>query len=337
MNKNRRYPDGQNRERQSAYSEGKRPARPSSQAPRCPGTDGVRKAGDFARPSRKLDYSSQNIQKEGSFSHSSGVLRRFGDFFTPKMTMYFAIGGVLLALVICMIINIAIGVRSIEVNGADMSSAQEITEIAGIKEGSGYFSYNTAKSEENVLRLIPCIEEINIRRSVFGKVSIDVVEKNAYWYTSLFGEYFVLSDELEVIRKTETKKELISRGLVRIDFPEVKSAILGKTLEFTDDGRDCSFIFDFLSEIRESKLYKSGRLNQICIETKFEIFIVSDLKYKINVGRYSNVKLKLDRVETMLANEIFDNDQTWEINFVESKDEIAPRQDPELNFDYLRP
>jgi hypothetical protein len=253
------------------------------------------------------------------------------------MTMFFAIGGVLLALIVCMIINVVIGVRSIEINGNDMIGADEITEIAGIKEGSGYFSYNTGKAEEKVLRLIPCIEEIHISRSVFGKVSISVVEKEAYWYTALFGECFVLSDELEVIRKTDSQKELIERGLVRIDFPEVKSAILGKTIEFIDEDRDCSFIFDFLSEIRESELYKQGRLNQICIETKFEIFIVSDLKYKINIGRYSNVKLKLDRVEAMLSNEIFENDQKWEINFVESKDEIAPRPAPELNFDYLKP
>lgn len=337
MNNNGRYSSGQNNPRRSAPLGEKPSARPSNQMP----SQAHAKASsrDRYRPeaSQRLDYSSQNIQKERAQIEKAYPRRRIRDFFTPQMTMYFAIGGVLLALIVCMVINMAIGVRSIEINGNDMSSATEITDIAGIKEGSGYFSYNTAKAEENVLRLIPCIEEIHISRSVFGKVNISVVEKEAYWYTALFGEYFVLSDKLEVIKKTDLKKELIERGLVRIDFPEVKSAILGKTIEFTDEDRDCSFIFEFLSEVRESELYKQGRLDQICIETKFEIFIVSDLKYKINVGRYSNVKLKLDRVETMLSNEIFEDDQKWEINFVESKDEIAPRPAPELNFDHLKP
>lgn len=257
-------------------------------------------------------------------------------FFTPQRSIYFAIGAVLLILIACMVVNVLIGVRSIEVVGTDMSAAEDIVEIANVKVGSGYFSYNTKESEEKVMRLIPCIEDIRITRSIFGKVKITVSETKAYWYTEIFGEYYALSESLEVIKRTDTKKDYIDRGLVRIDFPKVESAILGKTIEFSDDGRDCSFIWEFLSEILESKLYKSGRLDQICIETKFEIFIVSDLKYKINVGKYSNVKYKLDKVESMLSNEIFEGDATWEINFVEAKDEIAPRPNTELNFDYLR-
>ena len=206
----------------------------------------------------------------------------------PTTTLYIVIGAVLLTLLILATVNIIIGVRSIEVEGCFLSNPDEIASAAGIAEGSGYFSYNTSKAEKKVLESIPCISEIKISRSMFGKVRITVEEKRALWYVEFFGNYMALSDTLEVIRNEETKGLYIEKGLVRIDFPEVQSAILTRQIEFSDGDRDCSFIWDFLSEIQESDFYKEGRLDQICIKSKFEIFVVCDLKYKINIGKYAN-------------------------------------------------
>lgn len=248
--------------------------------------------------------------------------------------LYVAIGFVLFSLGICAVVNMIIGVRTIEVIGADLSTPEEIISIAGIKEGSGYFSYNTRKSEENVLKNIPCIEEINITRSIFGKVRITVVEKKAFWYVQIFNEYYALADDLEVIRRAEVFKDFTDKGLVRIDFPKVESFVLGLPIEFSDEGRDCSFIWDFLSEIKESQLYQNGRLDQIRIKNKFEIFIVSDLKYEINIGKYSSAKLKLDTVREVLSSEKLNDGNKWEITVMDDL-KIIPRIENNLDFGYL--
>ena len=264
------------------------------------------------------------------------MLGKLKSFFTPKMTLYFAIGAIALLLLICMLVSFIIGVRSIEVKGCDMASAEEVISASGISEGSGYFSYNTGKAEKKILDSLPCLTEADIDRSIFGRVIITVSEKKAYWYTEIFGEYYVLSESLEVIRRTDDKSELIGRGLVRLDFPEVKSAVLGRVIEFTDGDRDCSFIGDFLVEIRESELYKSGRMDQICIETKFEIFVVCDLKYKINIGKYSSADIKLDMVAKALEDEQFAGEDLWQID-VSNVSRIVTRQDYGLDFSYLKP
>ena len=255
---------------------------------------------------------------------------------TPRMTLYLAIGAVLLAFVVLAVVNIIIGVRNIEVSGTHLSNPEEIVSAAGIKEGSGYFSYNTSKAEKKVLSAIPCVSEIKISRSMFGKVKITVTEKTALWYVEFFGNYLALSDTLEVIRVEDVRSSYIEKGLVRIDFPEVHSAVLRQPIEFSDGDRDCSFIWDFLSEIQESDFYKAGRLNQIGIESKFEIFVVCDLKYKIKIGKYSNVSFKLNETKKALGNETFSGEEKWELDASGAPD-IISRPENQLDFGYLAP
>lgn len=273
----------------------------------------------------------KNIRKKGNI-----IPDAVKKFFTPRVTMYFVIGSVVLLLGICMLINILIGVREVEIVGADMTERDELMMAAGIEEGSGYFSYNTGSSEENVLRLIPCVSEVDITRSVFGKVTITVTEKKAYWYAEVFDEYYALSEELQVIRRSKHIAPFVARGLVRLDFPEVKSAILGKIIEFSDEGRDCSFVSEFLSEVRSSKLYEAGRIDQICMETKFEIYAVCDMKYKIFLGKYSNAKVKLDTVIKALESELLSGEGKWQLD-VSNISNITSRKDNELDFGYLYP
>ena len=229
-----------------------------------------------------------------------------------------------------------IGVRSIEVEGTDMSSAEEIVSASGIREGSGYFSYNTGKAERAVLESVHTVEEIKITRSVFGKVRITVTEKKAIWYTEFFGNYLALSDALEVIKSEESFKGYEDRGLVRLDLPVVHSAILGRPIEFSDGDRDCSFIWSFLDEIRECELYKEGRIDQVCVETKFEIFVVCDLKYKIKLGRYSSACFKLNKARDVLRDETFSGEGKWEID-VSGAPDIVSRPEDQLDFEHLIP
>ena len=253
-----------------------------------------------------------------------------------RTVIIISLSAITAVLVICFIVGYFIGVQSIEVTGADLTTPEEIIAASGITEGSGYFSYNTSKIEDKILEKLPCISEVEVKRSVLGKVSVAVTEKTAYWYTQLFGECYVLSEELEVILITEDKAEIVARGLVRLDFPKVESALLGRIIEISDDGRDCSFVGELLSEIRESEIYKEGRLDGVFMETKFEIFAVCDLKYKIILGKYSSAKLKLDTVRLAIADASFSGDGKWSLD-VSSLPKVVTRQDNELDFSYLLP
>lgn len=253
---------------------------------------------------------------------------------TPKMTVLAAVGVVVLALVICMLVNIIIGVRSIDVVGNDLAGDEEIAEMAGIFPGSGYFSYNTGKSEKTVLENIHCISEIKISRSVFGRVKITVTEKTPCWYMEVYGEYYVLSDSLEVIRRSDMRDDFVNRGLIRLDLPEVKSTVLGKTVEYSDGDRDCGYIPDFLSEIRETKLCREGRIDQVKLENKFRIFVVCDLKYRIALGKSENATMKLSSASAVIDQ--LADDGCYSLNAADVSAPSAYRDDT-LDFSYLKP
>ena len=240
------------------------------------------------------------------------------------MAMYLSIGGVALLLVVCALVSLIIGVRSVEVVGADLATAEEIIAAAEIREGSGYFSYNTSESEKNILQRIHCVQEAKIDRSILGRVTVTVTEKKAVWYMEIYGRYYALSESLEVIRVAESRGEFIRRGLVRLDLPEVKSAILGRVVEFTDGDRDCSFVAELLSEVTNS------------IETKFGIYAVCDLKYKIILGKYSGAELKLNTARKALEKELFSGEESWELD-VSDVSGVVSRPSRDADFSYLMP
>ena len=83
-------------------------------------------------------------------------------------------------------------------------------------------------------------------------------------------------------------------------------------------------------------MFTEGRIDQLKLETKFEIFVVCDLKYKINLGKYSGAALKLSSVEKAMEDKMFSENYTFEID-ASDVGNITARINEELNFSYLKP
>jgi cell division septal protein FtsQ len=146
---------------------------------------------------------------------------------SARLKLILAFSAIAFLFAVFAVINILIGVREIEVRGIELCTRDEILSIAGIKEESGYFSYNTSEAEQKIKEIYPCVTDIRISRSMFGKVTVSVTEEKAFWYVESYNEYFALSMDLRVIKSSEERNRFIECGLVRIDFPEVRSAVLG--------------------------------------------------------------------------------------------------------------
>lgn len=269
----------------------------------------------------------ENTRKEEK--NASGT-KRMG----AKLKLLIAFSAVALVFIICAAVNIAIGVREIDVKGVELCTRDEILAVAGIEEGSGYFSYNTSAAEKRIKEVYPCVSDIKISRSVFGKVTVTVTEEKALWYIESYSEYFALSADLGVIKVSDSRNKFIDLGLVRLDFPEIRSAALGKPLEIRDDDRDCAYVLDLLRDVSKTNLYRDGRLDQIRIKNKFEVFLVIDCKHLVSIGNCSGIEDKLDRVENVLAENSFDWSKKTEIT-VTGTGSPSVRENSELDFSYL--
>ena len=253
-----------------------------------------------------------------------------------KLKLILAFSLIALIFIVSAVINISIGVREIEIKGIELCTRDEILSIAGIEEGSGYFSYNTSSAEKRIKELYPCVVDINISRSFFGKVTVSVTEEKALWYVESYSEYFALSEDLCVIKSEESKKRFVECGLVRLDFPEIKSAVLGKTIEIRDDDRDTSYVFSLLSDIRATDLYKAGRVDQIKIKNKFDVYVVIDRRHLVSIGNCTEIAYKLGQVRDVLRDSRFDWTKKSEILVFDPASPTV-RENPELDFSYLDP
>ena len=286
----------------------------NNQQKRAPSADVATRTQNFQNKARADERSgerpikTQNVQNQEKNALS-------GRKISPKLKIVVALAAIALIFVACMVANIAIGVREIEVEGLRLCTREEILEAAGIEEGSGYFSYNASKAEKRIAELYPCVIDVNVES---------------------YGEYFALSDELEVIKNSESRERFINCGLVRLDFPEIKSAVLGKPIEIRDGDRDCAYVSELLDDVSNTNIYKSGRLYQIQIKTKFEVFMVVDREYLVSIGNCTNVEGKLGLLEKALADARFDGNETWEIIVSDTSNPTA-RKNAELDFSYLYP
>ena len=253
-----------------------------------------------------------------------------------KLKLILAFSVIASIFIVSAVINISIGVRKIDVKGIELCTREEILSVAGIEEGSGYFSYNASSAEKKIKELYPCVVDIRISRSTFGRVTVSVTEEKALWYVESYGEYFALSEDLRVIKSEESKKRFIEYGLVRLDFPEIRSAVLGKAIEIRDDDRDPSYVFDLLSDIRATELYKAGRVDQIKIKNKFDVYVVVDCRHLVSIGNCTEIAYKLGQVRDVLNDNRFDWTKKSEILIFDPKTPTV-RENPELDFSYLDP
>ena len=259
---------------------------------------------------------------------SSGVSR--------NVKVLLVILAVALVFIVFAVVNAFIGIREISVEGQVLCTEAEILSASGIEIGKGYFSYNSSKAEAKVKELLPCVERIHISRSFLGRVTVSVEETKGYWYVESYGEYFALSKELVVIKSDEVRDSFIKCGLVRLDFPEVKSLVFGKAIEIYDDGRDVNYVTELLDDIMETDLYANDRVDRVEIKNKFNVYVVVDLKYNVFLGNCTDVDKKTLNITNVIQSGRLDGDGRWEVD-VSDLGNIVTRKNDDLDFSFLIP
>lgn len=89
-----------------------------------------------------------------------------------------------------------IRIKHIEINGTKYLTDKEIIEEAGIKDYPPMFSFNTI-SMINGIKKLDLVNDVNIRKSLFGKLTINIDEATVLFYNKT-KDKVVLSNGKEV-------------------------------------------------------------------------------------------------------------------------------------------
>ncbi|AKG73705.1 cell division protein FtsQ/DivIB [Salinicoccus halodurans] len=93
----------------------------------------------------------------------------------------------------------ASAVKEISISGNSLISDDEIAERLQFAEGDKMFSIDTGRAEENI-SLLPAIEEVQVERSWWNGVDVNISEYRALGYVTNSGSYYPVLENARVLR-----------------------------------------------------------------------------------------------------------------------------------------
>lgn len=193
-------------------------------------------------------------------------------------------------------------ISDIEVAGNARYGAQEIISAVGVEAGENLYSFSSRVAEETLKSECPYVKSLRVERSVPDKITFTVEEYTPAFFADIYGETFILSDDLTVLGRTnETKPD----GLCRLKLPGISSAIAGQRLEFHSDS-DSDRALETCSDVIASEL--SGRIGVIDMTDPFKLDMECDGKYLLVFGTYDECEIRLRVAAAVLRDEMFESE-----------------------------
>ena len=181
---------------------------------------------------------------------------------------------------------------------------EDIIEAGNIEMGSNMYSINKKNIEYMIKLSFPYVKEVNIRRKLPSDIEIELIEDEPYYYIVISGEYFVLSNSLRVLERTETRLRLDSLllknpRLIELELPAVKYAFVGSELKFRREN-DFKFVLALLNlfETTDEDIYNN--ISKINISNRYKIYFIYDDDFKVAIGKNENFALKLSLAKEIM-------------------------------------
>lgn len=217
---------------------------------------------------------------------------------------------------VLMVAFFLIKIDSIEITGdVTVFNETEVINAADIGIGDRMFSVSAAKIKRNIKANMPIADNIKVRKSLFGKLTINVEMMAVDYYTKIGDTYFALDQELKVLGKAKSAGKFSSFGAVLVKLPETRTPEIGKKLVFYDTVVETDTEKETIYEVREESFYKyttdfltalksSGYhadANGVILTEKFEVTLIYAEKFSIDFGTTNDLDLKFRVLYEILA------------------------------------
>lgn len=242
------------------------------------------------------------------------MLLRFGE---RKSRRIVTVAFVALAVAaVLMVAFFLIKIDSIEITGdVTVFNETEVINAADIGIGDRMFSVSAAKIKRNIKANMPIADNIKVRKSLFGKLTINIEMMAVDYYTKIGDHYYALDNDLKVLGKARSAGKFSSFGAVLVKLPETRTPEIGKKLVFYDTVVETDTEKETVYEVREESFYKyttdfltalksSGYhadANGVILTEKFEVTLIYAEKFSIDFGTTNDLDLKFRVLYEILA------------------------------------
>lgn len=118
--------------------------------------------------------------------------------------LYKALSAVLILGAVAAASIIFFRVSQVEVRGSSRYSAQEITDIAGVKVGDNLFAVRAGRVSQRLQSRLPYIRAVSVRRRLPNTLTITVTEGEALAAVALEGKWWLLDEDGKLLEQASS-------------------------------------------------------------------------------------------------------------------------------------
>ncbi len=236
--------------------------------------------------------SQENLQKFIKHKKSRRRISRLGRI------IIFAVLAVIFT-IICL--SVFFRISTIEITGTERYTKDDILALIDIEEGYSLYEVSDKDLEPLVGRL-PYIESARIVRHPPNKLVIDIAEVSPTYFCQLYGEYFILSEDLLVLERRFSGEGLAGSGLIEILIPEVDLAVVGKRLTFSEEISQ-KYVAAYLDALESGRMFDYA--SAFDLRDRFSLYLIAKDIYLVELGNGDELATKLTTVAGMLEHQVF--------------------------------
>ena len=213
-----------------------------------------------------------------------------------NILFYAVLVAVLVTVFAALSLTVLFHIAEISVEGENYYTEERIIEATGIQLDDNMFRINMKKIEDRLIKELPRIKSINIRRVLMDKIVIDIVEADPVAVVYADNNYLILDADSKVLESTP----VLPLDLILLTGAQVSRYEIGSVIEF-EDTDIADIIKRTMTALDDAGLLKkSAELN---LEKKYNIC----LRY----GEFITCELgdteKLDKKMQMILKVMEDN------------------------------
>lgn len=214
-----------------------------------------------------------------------------------KIIKYLILILLLIILIILFMMSSVFNIKEIKVVNNNKIQSEEIINLSTLKINNNMFK-TTNKIIRNNVKTNAYIENVKIKRSINGVVTLDITERKPTYMLKFANAYVYINNQGYMLEMSETPLELPTITGFETPTEEIKE---GNRL-IVEDLKKLEDVIKIMNAISENTLSATIDNIDITDKTNYKLTINSENKI-INFGEATNINVKLLKIEEIIQKE----------------------------------
>ncbi len=199
-------------------------------------------------------------------------------------------------------VTVLFPIKIVKATGSKLYTEKQIVKSSGISEDNNLFTLSAEAVTENLVRNLPYIDSVELKRELPDKITIVVNDATEYACFYADDVYYVISQGGRVINAYTEQPE----NTFLIEGCKAKCKV-GKIIEF-DDVKKKDLVFSIAENLDDKNVF----INKINVSDDFNITLTVEGRFNVILGNKTNLDKKIAQLATMI--ESMDKNATGKID-----------------------